>query len=170
MPGSGPATAPLHDVADPVFRVALPLPLPRLFDYRAPEGRPADGASVGCRIRVPFGSRELIGVVAGVGPVAADAPELRTALALLDPVPLLQGELLESLRWLARYTHAPLGDVFATALPTALRRGDPLPTTHAWAWRLTEAGLTARPSRPTRLINSAPRSRSAPRGGGSRTR
>jgi primosomal protein N' (replication factor Y) len=131
-------------MADAVFQVALPLPLPRLFDYRAPEGRPAEGDAVGRRIRVPFGNRELIGVVAGVGPAAAGAPELRTALALLDPLPLLQGELLESLRWLARYTHAPLGEVFATALPAGLRRGDPLPTTHAWAWRLTEAGLTAR--------------------------
>jgi primosomal protein N' (replication factor Y) len=157
MPGSGPATVPLHDAADPVFRVALPLPLPRLFDYRTPEGRTADGGSVGCRIRVPFGNRELVGVVAGVGPASGDAPELRAALALLDPVPLLQGELLESLRWLARYTHAPLGDVFATALPAALRRGDSLPTTHAWAWRLTEAGVTAReglrPGQPRRLAD-----------------
>ena len=55
---------------------------------------------------------------------------------------LFHGELFESLRWLARYTHAPLGEVLATALPAALRRGEPLPDTHAWAWRLTEEGAT----------------------------
>lgn len=125
---------------DSVLRVALPVPLPRLFDYRPPADGPGD---VGCRVRVPFGSRSLVGVIAEIGPADPGLAELREAEALLDPQPLLQGELLASLRWLARYTHAPLGEVLATALPSALRRGEPLPETHAWAWRLTEAGATA---------------------------
>src|SRR5690606_35633287 len=41
--------------------------------------------------------------------------------------------------------HAPLGEVLATALPTMLRRGEPLADTHAWAWELSEAGRTALP-------------------------
>ncbi|MFC3716429.1 primosomal protein N' [Luteimonas soli] len=139
-----------------VLQVALPVPLPRLFDYRAPAGMTAAPDLVGCRVRVPFGPRELVGVVAGVGTAAGDTPALREALACLDDAPLLHGELFDSLRWLARYTHAPLGEVLATALPAALRRGEPLPDTHAWAWRLTEAGATALPglrggSRPRRL-------------------
>src|SRR5690606_21718064 len=60
----------------------------------------------------------------------------------LDPLPLFAGELLASLHWLARYTHTPLGEVFAAALPGPLRHGEPLPDTHGWAWRLTEAGRT----------------------------
>ena len=36
---------------------------------------------------------------------------------MLDVEPLFRGELLDSLRWLVRYTHAPAGEVFATALP-----------------------------------------------------
>ena len=144
----------MPDPAVPVLQVALPLPLPRLFDYRAPDATTAD--DVGRRVRVPFGPRELVGVVAGVGPAGPDAPELRPILERLDAAPLLHGELLASLHWLARYTHAPLGEVLATALPAALRRGEPLPDTHAWAWRLTEAGATALPglrsgSRPRRL-------------------
>src|SRR5690606_27349880 len=111
----------------PVLRVALPVPLPRLFDYRAPAGVAAAPALVGCRVRVPFGPRELVGVVAGVGEPAGETPELRPALALLDPEPLLRGELFESLRWLARYAHAPPGEVLATALPAALRRGPDRP-------------------------------------------
>jgi primosomal protein N' (replication factor Y) len=146
---------------DAIWRVALPLPLPRLFDYRPVAGQPATAGDVGRRVRVPFGSRELVGVVAAVGPAAGDpaeggTPSLKQALALLDPEPLFGGELLESLRWLARYTHAPLGEVFATALPTPLRQGEPLADTNAWAWRLTEAGQTGRErlragSRPRRL-------------------
>ncbi|WP_363799997.1 primosomal protein N' [Lysobacter firmicutimachus] len=129
-----------------VWRVALPLPLPRLFDYLPPAGEPVVDDGVGCRVRVPFGRRELVGVVAEVGAPEfdGDGTALKTALARLDPTPLLQGELLDSLRWLARYTHAPLGEVLATALPGPLRHGEPLPDTHAWAWCATEAGAAGR--------------------------
>ena len=130
---------------DSVLRVALPLPLPRLFDYAGADGRPALPEQVGCRVRVPFGSRELVGLVAATGPAEAGEVELRAVSSVLDDMPLLHGELADSLRWLARYTHAPLGEVLATALPAALRRGEPLPDTHAWAWQLTEAGHTVLP-------------------------
>lgn len=60
--------------ADNVLQVALPLPLPQLFDYRAPPGTPATPDLPGRRVRVPFGPRELVGVVAAIGPPAADAP------------------------------------------------------------------------------------------------
>jgi primosomal protein N' (replication factor Y) len=130
----------------PAWQVALPLPLPQVFDYAPPaEGTgAAHGGVVGSRVRVPFGPRELVGVVAGTEP--ADVRDaLRPVAALLDPEPLFHGELLASLRWLAAYLHAPLGEVLATALPASLRRGEPLPDTHAWAWQLTEAGVTAMP-------------------------
>jgi primosomal protein N' (replication factor Y) len=126
------------------YQVALPLPLPQAFDYLPANGMPAREDAVGGRVRVPFGNRELIGIVTGIGSAQGSAG-LRAVLAQLDPEPLFHGELLQSLRWLARYTHAPLGEVLATALPAALRRGEPLPDTHAWAWQLTEAGRTALP-------------------------
>ena len=118
------------------LQVALPVPLPRLFDYQPPDGMVAGAEAIGQRVRVPFGNRQLVGVVAGIG---APEPgiELRRATGLPDPLPLFSGELLDSLRWLARYTHAPPGEVFATALPAPLRSGEPLPDTHAWAWSLT---------------------------------
>ena len=142
--------------SSPVLRIVLPVPLPRAFDYLPPPGHAASAADIGKRVRVPFGNRELVGVVASTEPPTDDLPELRGALAVLDDAPLVQGELLESLQWLARYTHAPLGEVFATALPAALRQGEPLPDTHAWQWRLTDAGLSQRDrlrsgSRPRRL-------------------
>ncbi|HET6434963.1 MAG TPA: primosomal protein N' [Xanthomonadaceae bacterium] len=139
---------------DDVLRVALPVPLARLFDYRAPAGADATPGRVGQRVRVPFGSRELVGIVAETGPADPASPELRAALALPDAEPLLQGELFDSLRWLARYTHAPLGEVLATALPAALRRGEPLPDTCTWGWAPTEAGVGAqlRSGRPLQVL------------------
>ena len=145
------------------LRVALPVPLPRLFDYLPPSGETPAATDVGRRVRVPFGQRELVGVVVGTGP-AEVGDGLRQALAFLDPQPLLHGELLDSLRWLGRYTHAPLGEVFATALPSVLRAGEPLPETHAWAWQLTEPGRTGlaglrsgtRPQRLASLLGDGP--------------
>ena len=127
------------------LRIVLPLPLPRHFDYLPPIGHVADASLIGCRVRVPFGNREMVGFIDAIGASDAAAPalaerELKHALAVLDHQPLLHGELLATLRWAARYCHAPLGEVIATALPTALRRGDPLPETCAYGWLLTEAG------------------------------
>jgi len=143
--------------AEPVLKIALPLPLPRLFDYRTPPQQAmASADGIGRRVRVPFGTRELVGLVAAVGAQETPGAELKSALAYLDDGALFHGELLASLRWLAAYTHAPLGEVLATALPAALRRGEPLPDTHLWAWQLTpagEAGMTQlrNGSRPRRL-------------------
>jgi len=147
------------------WRVALPLPLPKLFDYLPADGALPAAGDVGRRVRVAFGPRSLVGVVTAVGPAESDG--LRSAEPL-DPLPLLRGELLDSLHWLARYQHAPLGEVLATALPAALRRGEPLPETRTWGWQLTEAGRTALPGlragKPQRLamqLDAGPRDEDA---------
>ncbi|MBB1061306.1 primosomal protein N' [Marilutibacter spongiae] len=138
------------------WRVALPVPLPRLFDYLPPADGAVPGDPVGCRVLVPFGrSGEKVGVVVATGPLEAAVAEPKRVLARIDDAPLFRDELLASLRWLARYTHAPLGEVLATALPGPLRHGETLPDTRTWAWRLTEAGATALPGlrqgKPARL-------------------
>jgi primosomal protein N' (replication factor Y) len=153
-----PAPAPAQPDPTPSFptlRVALPVPLPQVFDYAPPPGTCAGPDQVGCRVRVPFGARELVGMVAAIG--AVERPDsLREALGWIDPQPLLGGELWASLQWLARYTHAPLGEVVSTALPAPLRRGDPVPDTHPWGWQLTTEGMQQRErlragTRPQRL-------------------
>jgi primosomal protein N' (replication factor Y) len=129
----------------PVLRVALPVPLPRLFDYLPPAGLEAGTIAIGQRLQVPFGAREAFGIVVAHGE-AEPGVELRQALALPDPEPLLRGELLASLQWLSGYLHAPIGEVLATALPAALRRGEPAPDTTVYGWTLNEAGHTALPA------------------------
>jgi len=141
----------------PVLRVALPLPLPQLFDYLPPINSDIPhAADIGRRVTVPLGKREVVGIVADVGQSQTSAA-LRRAQQWLDETPLLHGELLASLRWLARYIHAPLGEVLATALPTLLRHGQPLPDKNSdWGWQLTDTGRNQlhtlrRNSRPQQL-------------------
>ena len=146
-------------IPEPALRVALPVPLPRLFDYRPPAGDTAGPDWIGCRVRVGFGrgEAEQIGVVVAVGPPEAPPESLKPVLARLDTQPLLTGELFDSLRWASGYYHAALGEVLATALPGPLRNGQPLPETARHGWRLTEAGRQAalspgRDGRPRRML------------------
>ncbi|HSX58915.1 MAG TPA: primosomal protein N' [Tahibacter sp.] len=108
-----------------ILRVAVPVPLPQLFDYLAPRGTmPAPG----CRVVVPFGPGRQVGVVVGS---AADSEVPRSKLkpigAVLDAEPLLTQELLATLQWASRYYQHPLGAVLETALPVGMRQPKPLP-------------------------------------------
>ena len=49
-----------------IARVALDVPLHRLFDYLAPPGEALCTADIGCRVRVPFGRRSRIGIIVDV--------------------------------------------------------------------------------------------------------
>ncbi len=103
-----------------ILRVAVPAPLPELFDYLPPVGVAAAAVAVGARLRVPFGPREMIGVVVGHARVAAN-PKLRAANALFDPQPVFPAPLWRTLLWAAHYYAYPLGEALATALPAPVR-------------------------------------------------
>ena len=126
-----------------VFRVAIPAPLGQLFDYLPPPETSPIPPRPGLRVEVPFGRQRKIGILVSVSD-QTDLPlgQLKPVHCILDPAPLLSDQDLELLTWVSRYYHHPLGQVYATALPAALRRGDPAqyPTT-PW-WQLTESGQT----------------------------
>jgi primosomal protein N' (replication factor Y) (superfamily II helicase) len=124
----------------PVLRVALPLPLPRLFDYLIPHNISLPSAWIGCRVRVPFGNSEKVGVVLEVLDSASRQVATKAILECLDASPLLTGELLQSLQWLSQYNQAPMGEVISAALPVLLRQGASLPETAAYGWTLNHEG------------------------------
>ncbi|MEJ2137967.1 MAG: primosomal protein N' [Gammaproteobacteria bacterium] len=122
-----------------ILQVAVSNPLNSLFDYLAPKGGAEPGA--GQRVRVPFGKRMQIGVIAGVSDTSSVAPgRLRAALEILDDEPLLDPLMLELLAWCASYYQHPPGDVYAAALPAALRRGAPAVRDKQQEWCLTARG------------------------------
>ncbi len=128
----------------PILRLAIPSPLRQLFDYLPPpevEPRQFQQLRPGCRITVPFGNRQLCGIlVETVEQAAVDQDQLRNAINIVDPEPLISPSLLELCTWAASYYKYPLGEIMALALPTALRQGKPhLPDTIT-RWRLSVAG------------------------------
>ncbi len=102
-----------------IARVALDLPLHRLFDYRVPPGPLA----VGLRIRVPFGRGEKIGVIVEL-PGTSEVPgdQLKDALQVLDDLPPLPDDFFQLCEFASNYYQAPLGEVLLQALPPGLRK------------------------------------------------
>ncbi len=126
-----------------VLRVAVDCPLRSLLDYLPPAGVRALDLPAGARVRVPMGGRSAVGVIVAHADGSLLAPQrLRRIGALLDPEPLFDAALLELLRWTASYYQHPPGEVYAAALPTALRAGQAATAQESWLV-LTDAGRAA---------------------------
>ena len=130
----------------PVFvRVALDHPLPTLFDYRCDA---AEAPPPGTLVSVPFGKRQVVGLVCEVT-AHSDVPadRLRAVGEVCSACPPLSKEWLELAGFAADYYQRGLGEVALPALPQALR--DP----SRWArllaplerYRLLPAGRAALP-------------------------
>lgn len=123
----------------PVAHVALPVPLPRTFDYLLPEGI---SAKAGCRVRVPFGKQqERVGIVVSVSD-DSELPlsDLKSVVEVLDDEPVYSPAVWRMLQWAAEYYHHPIGDVLFHALPILLRQGKPASAAPLWYWFATEQG------------------------------
>ncbi len=105
-------------------RVALDVPLAKLFDYSAAD----HDLGVGDRVAVQFGARQRIGVVIERD-AASELPaeRIKPVLALRDDAPRLPAEWLQMTRFLSEYYHRPLGETVIGALPPRLRSVRPLP-------------------------------------------
>jgi primosomal protein N' (replication factor Y) (superfamily II helicase) len=127
-----------------ILQIALDTPLRRVFDYRPPaafsDPGPQAALRLGVRVRVPFGRRELIGILVGIASESAvPAAKLKPALDIVDHQPIVDPVTFDLLLWAAEYYHHPLGEVFAAALPVSLRAGQAALQTTEW-WSLSETG------------------------------
>ncbi|WP_297364149.1 primosomal protein N' [Thauera sp.] len=105
-----------------IVRVALPVPLPQVFDYTAVD---AGADDVGRCVKVPFGRGERTGLIIALGDEAeVEQARLKAVHHIQRGVPPLPADWLELVAFVARYYHAPLGEVVALALPPGLRRAD----------------------------------------------
>lgn len=141
-----------------ILQIALDTPLRRVFDYRPPaefgtesgKSESQETLRLGVRVRVPFGRRQMIGILVGLAAeTTIAAPKLKAALGILDQHPIVDPVTFDLLRWAAEYYHHPVGEVFAAALPASLRAGQPALEVTQW-WTLNESGrqeLTAAANR-----------------------
>ena len=122
---------------DPILEVALPVPMRRTFDYKAPSDTLCP---IGGRVQVPFGRRIMIGIVLG-HKTHSDWPDDQLKMAIpLDHTPIWPLAIERLLRWASQYYQYPIGDVFHHALPKRLRSGDAVDAANIEIWQLTDAG------------------------------
>ncbi|MDQ2069932.1 primosomal protein N' [Natronospira bacteriovora] len=128
-------------MSETVWRVAIPSPLRRLFDYLPPD-TPVSGPVAGRRVRVPFGSRQLVGLVVETGEADPAMPRsrLRRISRLLDEAPVVPADMLRLALWSVSYYHHPPGEVLEHLLPVALRRGEAATRSAERWWQLSEEG------------------------------
>ncbi len=130
-----------------ILRVALDLPLARLFDYRADDAQADD---VGRRVLVPFGNKQVVGLIVEVRDTSDfDPAKLRDAKMILRDTPALPESWTALTRFCAGYYQRPLGEVMLNALPPRLRRPTPLGQA-AQIFALSEQGIAALAQLPSR--------------------
>jgi len=140
-----------------ILRLALPSPLRRLFDYLPPNGVSGSDLQPGMRLRVPFGKREIIGILVELSDHSdVPADKLKPAIALIDAQSPVPPAFFKLCLWTAQYYQHSLGDTFSWALPTLLRQGEPAEARQERFWQVTEGASQDDPR-----LARAPRQRDA---------
>ena len=140
-----------------VISVVVPVPLRQHFDFLLPEDNLFQTLEasiepvIGARVKVSFGSRQLIGVISAIKD-GSDYPleKLKPVIEILDEESIFGVNLLATLEWISRYYLAPIGEVFEAAMPVALRQGSAVMPSPIKVWRLTDYARSANPDELTR--------------------
>ncbi|MEW6981045.1 primosomal protein N' [Colwelliaceae bacterium 6471] len=105
------------------IQIAIPVPMRQLFTYQVPIALQSPGIQLGERVLVPFGSRQVIGIVLSIDSQCDIANEkLKAILARVSDNFHFDASMLSFLQLCANYYHHPIGDVFQQALPVLLRQ------------------------------------------------
>ena len=122
----------------PIARVALDIRLSTLFDYTVAEGI---AVATGQRVIVPFGRRQMVGVVMECVAATDMAPErIKPVKQVLHDSAPLSAELLDLLRFCSDYYRYPIGQTVLAALPTRLRSDKPAIGKPDLSYRLSAGG------------------------------
>jgi primosomal protein N' (replication factor Y) len=110
----------------PFIKVALPVPMRTLFDYKVPKAIALrHELKPGMRVKVPFGKSTRLGVIVSLSESSDwDPTQVKPLTSLYDERPVITEELMALCEWAARYYHHPIGDVIFHALPILLRKGE----------------------------------------------
>ena len=120
-----------------ILKIALDVPLDRLFDYLSGSLT----VRIGQRVLVPFGRRNRIGVVIAINNKSDIALEKLKSItqAFVDEIPI-DAQLLALVKFSADYYHYPFGQALLSALPSRLRQIAPAVSRRQVVYELTPLG------------------------------
>ncbi len=105
-----------------IARVAVPVPVRKLFDYVVPE-KFISAISRGVRVKVPFGRRKMTGYcVETLEESNLPAASLKYVEDVVDEEPLIDEHLLALTRWIADKYLCSWGETLEAALPASVRK------------------------------------------------
>lgn len=103
-----------------IARVTLEMALRKEFDYAIPPDLSA-AIVVGTRVKVPFGPRQVMGVVTDLVE-KSDHANLRSILKLVSKPGLVTPKVLQLARWIGEYYCCPVETAIKSVLPEAVRK------------------------------------------------
>jgi primosomal protein N' (replication factor Y) len=103
-----------------VARVTLELALRREFDYAIP-AELAGRVEVGTRVKVPFGHRQVLGVVTALAEESTHT-HLKPITKVIGAQSLVTPKVLALARWMAEYYCCPVETALKSVLPEAVRQ------------------------------------------------
>lgn len=120
-----------------ILQVALDVPLDRQFDY-------LDGGfqvKVGQRVVVPFGRRQLVGVVIAKSNVSEyPLSKLKQIISVFIQEPAFTKETFSLIKFCANYYQYPFGQALLNTLPSRLKQIKPVEARKQYLYALTEHG------------------------------
>lgn len=102
------------------INVILPIPIEKLFTYKV-TGEEAKALKPGMRVAVPFGKSKIYtALVFEIHNTAPTVYEAKAIDQILDDQPIVTNIQLKFWHWLAQYYMCSIGEVFRSAVPSAL--------------------------------------------------
>lgn len=99
--------------------VALPVPIHKAFTYKVPS-EAAAFAEAGRRVLVPFRKKKRVGYIVETSVTPEKKGNIIDVESFPDDGPLVSKGMIKLLKWISEYYSAPIGEVFATAMPNLL--------------------------------------------------
>ena len=134
-----------------ILKVALDVPLDRVFDYRTDK----PNTQIGQYVVVPFGARKLIGVVVGISDTTKIESKKLKSIIRLDPEVIFDEQSFKLFQFCSHYYHYPLGQTILSAVPSRLKKLNTKAMAKKYLYRLTpkaiELGTDQLPPRQTIL-------------------
>jgi len=102
------------------IEVALPLPLNKTFSYLPCENIIPE-TIIGKRVKVPLGTRNVIGYALSVQKLQDDSLKLKSISSVIDSEPIISKENLELAEYISKNYICSLGEALASIIPASMK-------------------------------------------------